>query len=195
MKTLNTFGAKAFSLNFTGLINRIISDIAISEVFDPQTPPAKRPQHLGTTASWDTGATQCIITRDTALKLNLKSVGKVIANHGGGASEHSTHLVNLILPNQVGLAGVQVIEMEHIQDNFGVIIGMDIISQGDFSITNFNGKTCFSFRTPSLHKIDYVEEWNKKFKNVRPNDFCPCGADKKFRKCHGAPGSATLIRK
>jgi hypothetical protein len=30
-----------------------------------------------------------------------------------------------------------------------------IITQGDFSITNMNGKTMFSFRVPTLHSIDY----------------------------------------
>jgi hypothetical protein len=32
---------------------------------------------------------------------------------------------------------------------------MDIMTQGDLSITNFEGRTTFSFRTPSLHKVDF----------------------------------------
>ena len=35
---------------------------------------------------------------------------------------------------------------------------MDIIRHGDFSITNVNNKTTFSFRTPSVEEIDYVKE-------------------------------------
>ena len=41
-----------------------------------------------------------------------------------------------------------------------VILGMDVITQGDFSITNLNGNTVFSFRVPSLHRLDYVAEIN-----------------------------------
>jgi hypothetical protein len=36
------------------------------------------------------------------------------------------------------------------------LIGMDIITLGDFSITNHKGVTCMSFRIPSGHEIDYV---------------------------------------
>ena len=38
----------------------------------------------------------------------------------------------------------------------GVLIGMDIITSGDFSVSNYNGKTVFTFRTPSQERIDYV---------------------------------------
>lgn len=38
------------------------------------------------------------------------------------------------------------------------LIGMDIITLGDFAVTNVNGKTVFSFRYPSCEKIDYVND-------------------------------------
>ena len=41
-----------------------------------------------------------------------------------------------------------------------VLIGMDIIRHGDFSITNTNSATTFSFRIPSVAEIDYVQESN-----------------------------------
>jgi hypothetical protein len=34
---------------------------------------------------------------------------------------------------------------------------MDIIGLGDFSITNFEGRMCMSFRFPSKHEIDYCK--------------------------------------
>lgn len=34
---------------------------------------------------------------------------------------------------------------------------MDIISKGDFAITNVDGKTVFSFRIPSVETIDFVK--------------------------------------
>jgi hypothetical protein len=36
-----------------------------------------------------------------------------------------------------------------------VLIGMDIISLGDFAISNFDGKTQFSFRIPSQRHVEY----------------------------------------
>ena len=39
-----------------------------------------------------------------------------------------------------------------------VLIGMDIINEGDFAVTNLNGRTKFSFRVPSQADIDFVRE-------------------------------------
>ena len=41
-----------------------------------------------------------------------------------------------------------------------VVIGMDIITRGDFAVTNLDGKTTFSFRIPSLADIDFVQDDN-----------------------------------
>jgi uncharacterized protein YecA (UPF0149 family) len=62
---------------------------------------------------------------------------------------------------------------------------MDVICIGDFAITNVSGQTWMSFRTPSSETIDYVVQVNKtKYAGVGPNDPCPCGSGKKFKKCH-----------
>jgi hypothetical protein len=68
---------------------------------------------------------------------------------------------------------------------------MDIISLGDFAITNVGGESCMSFRTPSLLTIDYVVEANKiAWARVGRNDPCPCGKKKAdgspvlFKHCH-----------
>ena len=45
---------------------------------------------------------------------------------------------------------------------FCYIIPMDIITQGDFSVTNKNGVTVFSFRVPSLTVVDFVKEVKKR---------------------------------
>ena len=37
------------------------------------------------------------------------------------------------------------------------LIGMDILSLGDLAVTHFEGKTCISFRIPSLQSIELKE--------------------------------------
>jgi hypothetical protein len=37
---------------------------------------------------------------------------------------------------------------------------MDVITAGDFSITNHGGRTVFSFRVPSMSVVDYVAQHN-----------------------------------
>jgi uncharacterized protein YchJ len=68
------------------------------------------------------------------------------------------------------------------------LIGMDIIASGDFAITNFNGKTTISYRTPSIQEIDFVKQINEINSRTMPkvgrNDPCPCGSGKKYKNCH-----------
>ena len=84
----------------------------------------------------------------------------VTSSHAGGVSQVPTYLVNIYLPNGVGVEGVRVIEAV-LSGDTEVLIGMDIISHGDFSLTHVNRESCFSFRIPSIKQIDYVEEDKK----------------------------------
>lgn len=35
---------------------------------------------------------------------------------------------------------------------------MDVITKGDFAISNYDGKTVFTFRIPSIAVTDYIQE-------------------------------------
>lgn len=176
----------AFTVMHDGLANRIITGIEITEGFDFKNPPNPLPTPYVTTALWDTGATNSVITKATADQLNLTPTGTAQVITGNGKGMQNTHIVNFLLPNTVRVAGAWVTECPD-DHSFGAIIGMDIISQGDFALTNVGGKTCMSFRIPSINKIDYVEEVNKlNRKLMNPNDFCFCGSNRRFKKCHGA---------
>ena len=39
-----------------------------------------------------------------------------------------------------------------------MLIGMNIINLGDFTVSNFQGKTTFTFRMPSESTTDYVKQ-------------------------------------
>lgn len=116
---------------------------------------------------WDTGATSTAISINLAQKLKLLPVGKINITHGGGSHLANKYLVNVHLPNGVCVKDVVVMELP--LNDFDVIIGMDIITLGDFSITNVNGNTVFSFRIPSTKEIDYVAETNASKSVKKPN--------------------------
>lgn len=183
---------RAFTIKYNGKSDRIITDIKVSQAFDPKEFPNLNQHKLfPTKALWDTGATRSIITANTVNELQLESKGSANVNHFKGTVSAKTYLVNLFLPNKVIMVGTLVCEAE-IVENFGVIIGMDIIGQGDFSITNVNNLTWMSYRIPSTKSIDYVEESNRKmFSGVGRNAPCPCGKKDssgkpvKFKHCHG----------
>lgn len=67
------------------------------------------------------------------------------------------YLISIALPNGVGFAQVQVTKGV-LGPGADVLIGMDVITQGDFTVTNKGGVTVFSFRYPSAVHIDFVKE-------------------------------------
>jgi hypothetical protein len=181
----------AFTVKHSGLVNRIVTEIGLTSAFDPQDPPVPPPKLHPTSALWDTGATSSCITPSTVKAVGLSPVGIRMVSHGGGSELRNTYMVNLYLPNRVLVAGVLVAEFAE-TGSFGVVIGMDVISQGDFSITNCRSQTWASFRIPSVLGIDYVEEANRiAYAGVGRNSPCPCGKmdaggkPVKFKKCHG----------
>ena len=52
--------------------------------------------------------------------------------------------------------------MEFDSDEYDVVIGMDVICNGDFAITNQDDKTTFSFRIPSEVEIDFAVQTEKR---------------------------------
>ena len=63
-----------------------------------------------------------------------------------------------IILNDDLLIPIRVLKQDYIyQEGVDLLIGMDIISKGDFSISTFNDVTCFSFRIPSRGLIDFTK--------------------------------------
>ena len=109
-------------------------------------------------ALWDTGATESSVTRRVIDECGLTQEGsRPKVQHAFGEQLNvPTFLVNLYLTNQVIIEFLEVIE-----GSFGgadILIGMDIITRGDFAVTHPDGKTQFSFRIPSQAAIDFVKE-------------------------------------
>ena len=109
------------------------------------------------TAIWDTGATGSVITQSVVDACGLRPTGMATVHHADGESVQETYLVNIGLPNRVAYPGVRVTKARLLVDA-DVLIGMDIISTGDFAVTNLDGLTKFSFRVPSLEHIDFVAD-------------------------------------
>jgi hypothetical protein len=107
-------------------------------------------------AIWDTGATASVITQGVIDACGLTPTGIARVHHVKGSSLAETYLVNIGLPNAVGYSAVRVTKGEFVGGD--ILIGMDIIGTGDFTVTNFDGFTKFSFRYPSVGHIDFVAD-------------------------------------
>ena len=70
-------------------------------------------------------------------------------------------MVTLELPNSVIKKSIKV-AVCNITTNVGMIIGMDIISLGDFALSNGKDQTLFSFAVPPFQeKIDFSKRQNE----------------------------------
>lgn len=184
---------RTFTLAHDGLSHVLITDISISQAFNPiseKALPAKAYKGI-----WDTGATNSVISQRIVGECGLKPTGMVKVQHVGGESPSETYLVNILLPHQVGIPQIKVAKGS-MGATADILIGMDIITMGDFAITNLNGKTVFSFRIPSIECIDFVKQHNQTTTTSSPlasnqipavgrNALCPCGSGKKYKYCHG----------
>ena len=72
-----------------------------------------------------------------------------------GVGLMNKYMVNLILNNEVRISNVTVMDSEIGNQGIDVLIGMDIITMGDFAVSNYEGRTQFSFRLPSQEHIEY----------------------------------------
>ena len=111
-------------------------------------------------ALWDTGSTMTVISDELASKLNLEPVGEMVAETAGGRYKANKYILSLHLPNRLNIENVMIASGK-LGPGIDILIGMDIITLGDFAITNYNNKTVFSFRFPSSEVIDFVKN-NKK---------------------------------
>lgn len=140
-----------------GLARVLASDCHVCAAFDPATTPAAhQPTYQKFSAIWDTGASGSVITQNVVDVCGLKPITFTKVYHGGGATDLAeVYLVNILLLNNVQVHTIQATKLNI--NGADVLIGMDIITLGDLTISNI-GRTVMSFRIPSLGAVDYVAQ-------------------------------------
>lgn len=103
-------------------------------------------------AMWDTGATKSVITQRVVDACGLKpirAIRPVLMQGVDGLEKSEAYVVNIYLPDKITAREFTVFLKNPGDVWWDVLIGMDIISAGDFSIKNVNGNTEWSFSIPS----------------------------------------------
>ena len=102
----------------------------------------------------DTGAIVSIISRNIVEKLGVQPQGYRLMDT---ASEQQIitpiYDASVILCNRIEISNLTVGDGV-LPGGEECLIGMDILSLGDLVVTHFDGKTCVSFRIPSLQSIE-----------------------------------------
>ncbi len=139
----------AFTTTSNGLANKLINEAYISNGKEAMHTPY---------AQWDTGATKTCISQAVVDRLGLIPIANTMMYTPSGMRLANIYIVDITLRNNVTVKDVQVIGSEIGGQGIDVLIGMDIITLGDFAVTNVDGITRFSFRILSCETIDYVAQ-------------------------------------
>ena len=101
---------------------------------------------------WDTGAEHTSISNEVITALQLTPKRHITIAVFGGEKRVGIYEVAIGLPNGAIFHDVEVFGAE--MDEYAALIGMDIISETDFLLTNKDNKTIFQFQSPSVGHIE-----------------------------------------
>jgi predicted aspartyl protease len=144
----------------SGKLRALTSEI---QIFIPNTD-----QSTTITAIWDTGATQTCITQKVVDELGLKPTGIGVVHTAGGEMQVNKYMVTVGLPPNLTIEGVEV-PVVTLPDNKDALIGMDIITLGDFSVTNKDGRKG-DYPQPAAFALAFAFDGQSNFENIR-HDF------------------------
>lgn len=175
--------SKAYTYKCGHIAHSIITPCRIGRPFSTENASAE------VNALWDTGATCTCISEDLANAIGLLPDDETELTVGDNRKVKSrVYSVQLNMGDFV----VPYIRVNSLPPNrtHDVIIGMDIISMGDLTISNYSGQTTLSFRFPSICEKDYRHELDR-YQKIHAawiktgNNKCPCGSHKLWENCHG----------
>ena len=147
----------AFTTASPVTLYELTNEYYVSMDWDTESPDATEPYRETFTALWDTGAINSVISQVVVDACGLLPMGLTRVFHVDGSYIAEVYLVNITLPSEIMLPNLTVSKAEI--PGADLLIGMDIISQGDFAVTNQNGGTKFTFRIPSIQDIDFVADF------------------------------------
>lgn len=135
-----TFCDYTLTAEYDDKVLRLSTPVDICECVD-HTPKFRIEKAL-----WDTGSTSSCISERLARKMGLRPIDKGVGITAGGQIEIPYYLVDVHITDEIVFRNVKAagFPLENHEEDF--LIGMDIISQGDFSIRNINNKTVFIFK-------------------------------------------------
>ena len=139
---------RAFTSSYNSISNRLVNNSTIRN----------EEKEITAKTLWDTGATISCISHSVVQDLQLAATGKREISTPSGGKEVNTYLVNVVLLNGVDIGDLEVCETENGNQGIDFLVGMDIINQGDLSVSNFDGRTVFTFSIPSMQTFDFAKQ-------------------------------------
>jgi hypothetical protein len=131
--------------HFDRVTRTILTEVAVRRATESGIVYDTAPVDIPIRALWDTGAYMSVISASIAKQLGLTCVDQRAITSIGGTILSNRYYLSLMLPNKVIFPELYVAEWGG-HRFYDMLIGMDIISQGNFSIANDAEKTVFTFK-------------------------------------------------
>lgn len=136
---------------YHGLVNAIQTDCIVMPSIEEITQTKQLRYTEVASMVWDTGATNTLVSSQVVEALGLAPIEKSLVEGVGGIIESVVYNISIYLADNIVFKNVKAL-CSDIGD-YDLVVGMDIIAQGDFVISNNNGQVCFSFRYPPKDRI------------------------------------------
>ncbi|MCQ2245091.1 MAG: retropepsin-like domain-containing protein [Bacteroidaceae bacterium] len=136
---------RPYTKEYKAQVKAIITEAYVFPNFKKDSLPTMK--YFTPIAAWDTGAENTYISPRVAEALELTPIGNTKVMALGGSRDVDIYEIALALPNG-RLYHDYKVYCDDI-DDYDVLLGMDIIGETDFLITNKDRQTTFSFRSPS----------------------------------------------
>lgn len=147
-----------FTTTFPGGAEALITECIVIPAVDFSNGEKVSSYYPTNNAVWDTGADTTIIRKSIADALHLIPANKSAIAGIGGVVSSNVYLIHLGLPSGEAVLELEAMELPDDQIDYDVIIGMDVIRECDFAITNKEGDTRFTYERPSKRDLDFTKE-------------------------------------
>lgn len=124
-----------FVADYENVASRLITTVDINDSDDDTR------VYRANKAIWDTGSMTSCISADLAKKMHLHHESVGVGVTASGQIEVFYYRVNVRISNDIVIPDVRVAGFPLKNHDVDFLIGMDIISQGNLSIKNIDGKT------------------------------------------------------
>ena len=123
---------------YDSLVNVIQTDSIIMPSIDEITKSGQLKYTQVSSMVWDTGATNTLISSQVVDALELVPLEESLVEGVGGIVKSLVYEISLYLANDIVFKNVKAL-CSDIGD-YDLVVGMDIIAQGDFVVSNNQGK-------------------------------------------------------
>lgn len=138
---------KAFTTTVDGRVAKLLNEVDVS-----RTDGSCARSYV---AQWDTGAERTCVSQRVVSELGLEQLGCLRLSSPAGVEVVPTYKIVLHLPNNTAVVNYEVPLARFDDCDVDVLVGLDVITNGEFAVGFDGERTQFTFRVPANALPDF----------------------------------------